>query len=91
MGTCPPDDFNSDAPLTLFQLKRAEGRVINVSSIMGLMCGLPLVSAYQASKYAVEAFTSSLRVELQPFKVKVGTFVCAHRSNQHYTYKAAGT
>lgn len=51
-------------------LRAAKGRVVNISSISGLVA-LPGVSVYAGSKHAVEAITDSLRVELQPFGVKV--------------------
>ena len=51
-------------------LRAASGRIINISSISGLVA-MPGVSVYAASKHAVEAITDSLRVELEPFGVKV--------------------
>jgi NAD(P)-dependent dehydrogenase (short-subunit alcohol dehydrogenase family) len=51
-------------------LRAVRGRVINISSISGLVA-LPGISVYTGSKHAVEAITSSLRVELLPFGVKV--------------------
>lgn len=51
-------------------LRAAKGRLVNISSISGLVA-LPGVSVYAGSKHAVEAITDSLRVELQPFGVKV--------------------
>ena len=52
-------------------VKRATGRIVNVSSIAGVSCGYPLSSAYAASKHAVEVFTSTLRQELRPWGIKV--------------------
>jgi NAD(P)-dependent dehydrogenase (short-subunit alcohol dehydrogenase family) len=51
-------------------LRAAQGRIINISSISGLIA-MPGVSVYAASKHAVEAITDSLRVELHPFGIKV--------------------
>lgn len=51
-------------------LRAAQGRIMNISSISGLIA-LPGVSVYAGSKHAVEAITDSLRVELHPFGVKV--------------------
>lgn len=51
-------------------LRAAQGTLINISSISGLVA-LPGVSVYAGSKHAVEAVTDSLRVELEPFGVKV--------------------
>lgn len=51
-------------------LRAARGRIVNVSSISGLIA-MPGVSVYAGSKHAVEAITDSLRIELHPFDVKV--------------------
>lgn len=46
------------------------GVVINISSFLGKM-GLPLLSHYNASKYALEGITDSLRFEVAPFGIRV--------------------
>ncbi len=46
------------------------GVIINISSFLGKM-GLPLLSHYNASKYAVEGITDSLRFEVGPFGIRV--------------------
>lgn len=51
-------------------LRATQGRIINISSISGLIA-MPGVSVYAASKHGVEAITDSLRVELGPFGIKV--------------------
>src|SRR5829696_4585086 len=51
-------------------LRRARGRVVNVSSIGGLV-GLPLVGAYAASKFGLEGVSDSLRRELRAQGVDV--------------------
>ena len=51
-------------------LRRSRGRIVNTGSVFGLTA-LPGVSAYAASKYAVEAISESLRVELRPFGISV--------------------
>ncbi|KVH53900.1 dehydrogenase [Burkholderia sp. MSMB1072] len=48
---------------------RGAGVIVNVTSSVTLKV-LPLVSAYRASKAAVNAFTESLAVELAPFGVR---------------------
>jgi NAD(P)-dependent dehydrogenase (short-subunit alcohol dehydrogenase family) len=45
-------------------LRRAHGRIVNVSSIGGRV-GLPLVGAYAASKFGLEGLSDSLRRELR--------------------------
>ncbi|XP_063997610.1 retinol dehydrogenase 16-like [Pogoniulus pusillus] len=50
-------------------LRRARGRVVNVASILGRLSFLG--GPYCISKYGVEAFSDSLRLEMQHFGVKV--------------------
>jgi NAD(P)-dependent dehydrogenase (short-subunit alcohol dehydrogenase family) len=52
------------------QLRRARGRIVNVSSIGGRMA-LPLYGPYAASKFALEALSDSLRREQRDVKVVV--------------------
>lgn len=49
---------------------RGEGRVINVSSVGGRMV-FPLGGVYHATKFAVEALTTALRMELYQFGIRV--------------------
>ncbi len=52
-------------------MRRAKkGVIINISSFLGKM-GLPLLTHYNASKYAVEGITDSLRFETLPFNIRV--------------------
>ncbi len=51
-------------------IKAAKGTIINVSSISGRMTS-PVTGAYSASKFALEALSDALRVELAPLGVKV--------------------
>src|SRR4029079_3929782 len=51
-------------------LRRTRGRIVNVSSIGGRVA-LPLVGAYNASKFALEGLSDALRRELRPFGVDV--------------------
>lgn len=44
---------------------QGSGRIINISSILGLI-SLPFRGAYNASKYAVEGLSDTLRLELEP-------------------------
>ena len=50
--------------------KNQQGVIINISSFLGKI-GLPLFTFYNASKYAVEGITDSLRYELQGFNIRV--------------------
>jgi NAD(P)-dependent dehydrogenase (short-subunit alcohol dehydrogenase family) len=49
---------------------RRQGKVINISSISGRI-GFPGMSAYVSSKFAMEGFSESLRLELLPYGVYV--------------------
>lgn len=50
--------------------KAKSGVIIDISSFLGKM-GLPLLSHYNASKYAVEGIVDSLRFEVAPFGIRV--------------------
>jgi NADP-dependent 3-hydroxy acid dehydrogenase YdfG len=49
---------------------RRTGRIINISSIVG-RTSFPAMGVYGATKYAVEALSDSLRMELAPLGIKV--------------------
>jgi NAD(P)-dependent dehydrogenase (short-subunit alcohol dehydrogenase family) len=51
-------------------LKTAKGTIINVSSVGGRITS-PLLGPYSASKFALEAISDAMRVELAPFGVSV--------------------
>lgn len=51
-------------------LRESKGRIVMVSSVAGKIA-VPLSGAYSASKFAVEAFSDSLRRELSEFGVSV--------------------
>ncbi|KAI9519030.1 hypothetical protein NQZ68_032728 [Dissostichus eleginoides] len=62
-------------------IRKAKGRVVNISSMMGRMGGA-LSSPYCISKYGVEAFSDCLRYEMKTWGVKVsivepGNFMAA--------------
>lgn len=50
--------------------RQGKGHIINISSIAGIMA-LPLSSAYNATKFAMNGFSESLRRELSSFKIDV--------------------
>jgi short-subunit dehydrogenase len=49
---------------------RGGGRIINISSLGGRMA-FPFGGLYSASKFALEALSDTLRMELEPFNIKV--------------------
>lgn len=51
-------------------LRAAKGKVLNVSSILGLV-SLPLAGAYCSSKFALEGLSEALSFELEPHGVQV--------------------
>lgn len=51
-------------------IRRGHGRVLNVSSVGGRVT-FPMAGVYHASKYAVEALSDALRMELAPLGVHV--------------------
>jgi NAD(P)-dependent dehydrogenase (short-subunit alcohol dehydrogenase family) len=70
-------EVNTLAPLRLIQaclplLRMARGRIVNVTSMNGVLA-LPMVGGYSASKFALEALSDTLRIELRPWGVSVST------------------
>jgi NAD(P)-dependent dehydrogenase (short-subunit alcohol dehydrogenase family) len=59
----------TQAVVTQFRQRKA-GVVVNVTSSVTLKV-LPLIAAYRASKAAVNAFTESMALELEPFGVRM--------------------
>ncbi|MGG3232222.1 SDR family oxidoreductase [Priestia flexa] len=53
-----------------FMREKRRGKIINISSISGLM-GFPGLSPYVSSKHALEGYSESLRLELKPFGIDV--------------------
>ncbi|MFC4767345.1 oxidoreductase [Effusibacillus consociatus] len=50
--------------------ERGSGTIVNISSISGQI-GMPVIGPYAASKFALEGFSESLRLEVLPFGVRV--------------------
>lgn len=55
-------------------IRETGGRLVNISSGHGLLA-IPDKSVYAASKFAVQAISDSLRLELRPFGVSVSSVV----------------
>ena len=72
-------NVNFFAPLALIQAvipamkEKKSGQIINITSGAGVR-GLPGISSYCATKFALNGLTESLRVELKPFGIKVLLF-----------------
>lgn len=68
-------EINVVGQLTMIQaflplLRRAQGRIINIGSISGRVV-LPFGGGYSVSKFALEALTEELRLELAPWHLHV--------------------
>ena len=69
-------DVNAYGPLKLARAvapgmrRRGWGRIVNISSTNGFIV-TPFMGAYSASKYALEALSDALRMELKPWGVEV--------------------
>lgn len=68
-------DINVIGPVRVTQaflpmLRTAEGRIVMMSSVAG-KSAMPVVGAYSASKFALEALSDTWRVELYKWNIKV--------------------
>ena len=75
--------------------KQGEGKIINVSSIGGLM-GLPFQGYYSSTKFALEGFSEALRMEISRFNIKVilinpGDFHTSNSANRRNYLAPTGT
>jgi short-subunit dehydrogenase len=66
---------------------RGGGRIINISSLGGRMA-FPFGGMYSASKFALEALSDTLRMELEPFKIKVSVIEPGPVSTDFFTVVA---
>jgi len=75
-GTRELFELNTFGPMAVTQAllpgfrKKGAGVIVNISSAVTLK-PLPLLSAYTASKAAVEAFSANLALEVEPFGIRV--------------------
>jgi 3-oxoacyl-[acyl-carrier protein] reductase len=60
------------AVATLMIRKKIKGRIVNVSSVDGMMAE-PGILSYSASKGAIIAFTKCLAIELAPYDIRVNS------------------
>ncbi|TGJ86861.1 hypothetical protein E0Z10_g1866 [Xylaria hypoxylon] len=64
-------------------LVKARGTVVNISSIAGVL-NTPFMGMYSASKAAVAIVSETLRLEMQPFHVKVITVMAGNVETQFW-------
>jgi NAD(P)-dependent dehydrogenase (short-subunit alcohol dehydrogenase family) len=81
METVTPDDWREQLEVNVIgqlavtqavlpRLRKSRGRVVFISSVNGQL-SMPLVGAYCASKFALEAAADALRMELRPWHIGV--------------------
>jgi NAD(P)-dependent dehydrogenase (short-subunit alcohol dehydrogenase family) len=68
---------------------RGGGHIINISSLAGRIA-LPFQGFYSATKFAIEAYTEALRIEVRPFGIAVsmvepGDFATSFTANRSIT------
>lgn len=51
-------------------LRKGQGRIVNISSVSGFLTP-PYAGIYSASKFALEAISNALRMELKPWNISV--------------------
>ena len=78
---CPLSDIEYDFGVNVFgaiaviqhfmpQLRARPGRIVNVSSVNGTL-STPFSGIYSATKFALEAISDAMRVELRPWSIHV--------------------
>ena len=83
-------DVNYLAPMDLIRLvlprmrARRAGRIINVSSVGGMMA-MPTMAAYSASKFALEGATEALFYEVRPWNIRVSMVQPGFIHSEAYT------
>lgn len=81
METVSPDDWRKQLEINVIgqlavtaavlpRLRKSRGRIVFISSVNGKL-SMPLIGAYAASKFAIEAAADALRMELSPWKIPV--------------------
>lgn len=63
--------------------EQKSGLIVNISSVAGFFA-LPFQAMYSTTKYAVEALTESLRMEVKPFGIKV-SLICPGDVRTNFT------
>lgn len=81
METLSPDEWRNQLEVNVIaqlavtqavlpRLRKSRGRVVFISSVNGRL-SMPLLGAYAASKFALEAAADALRMELAPWDIRV--------------------
>ena len=80
METLSPDEWRKQLEINVIgalavtqavlpRLRKSRGRIVFISSVNGRL-SMPLIGAYAASKFALEAAADALRMELSPWKIR---------------------
>ncbi|MFL6457403.1 MAG: SDR family NAD(P)-dependent oxidoreductase, partial [Nitrososphaeraceae archaeon] len=56
--------------LPVMRKQNSGGTIVKVSSVGGRI-GVPVLSAYQSTKFALEGLSESMSYELEPFRIRV--------------------
>lgn len=67
-------------------IRRRKGRIVNVSSVVGKIA-MPAMGAYSATKFAMEGFSDSLRIEMKKFGIGV-TVICPTTTKTEFVENA---
>jgi NAD(P)-dependent dehydrogenase (short-subunit alcohol dehydrogenase family) len=81
MEAVTPDDWRKQLEINVIgqlavtqavlpRLRQSRGRIVFISSVNGQL-SMPLIGAYCASKFALEAAADALRMELRPWRIPV--------------------
>jgi NAD(P)-dependent dehydrogenase (short-subunit alcohol dehydrogenase family) len=81
METLSPDEWRKQLEINVIgalavtqaalpRIRKSRGRIVFISSVNGRL-SMPLIGAYAASKFALEAAADALRMELSPWKIRV--------------------
>jgi NAD(P)-dependent dehydrogenase (short-subunit alcohol dehydrogenase family) len=81
METVSPDEWRKQLEVNVIgqlavtqtvlpRLRESRGRIVFISSVNGKL-SMPLIGAYCASKFALEAAADALRMELRPWRIRV--------------------
>ncbi|MEO3759836.1 SDR family NAD(P)-dependent oxidoreductase [Mycobacterium sp. B14F4] len=81
METVTPDEWRKQLEINVIgqlavtqavlpRLRESRGRIVFISSVNGRL-SMPLIGAYAASKFALEAAADAMRMELRPWRIPV--------------------
>ena len=79
----------TQAVLPTMRNQKGGGTIVNISSVGGQI-GVPILSAYNSTKFAMEGLSEAMSYELEPFGIKViliePGFIKTNIKNHHTIY-----